>query len=193
MHNWTCIRHPQASFPLSAYRIAVTARAICQVSYCNNGLRITFLKLFDYSRVIAACFILHNIAIDRCQANDDQCEDEEEMQLSIVDHVTEENVLALRRKGFEKRDNITRNYFTWNTHISQFDMLLLSKIETKIHIWKKKTDSGINLNCLLTAWLYGIYNFRHFFPHLLFRQRETNFLSQFEKNRLTVWLVAIYR
>merc|ERR1712071_257242 len=63
-------------------------------------------------RVIAACFILHNIATDRCQANDDQYEDEEEMQLSIVDHVTEENVLALRRKGFEKRDNITRNYVT---------------------------------------------------------------------------------
>ena len=48
-------------------------------------------------------------------------------------------------------------------------------------MWNKKTDSGINFNCLLTAWLYGIYNFRHFFPHLLFRKRETNFLPQFEE------------
>ena len=168
MHNWTCIRHPQASFPLSAYRIAVTARAICQVSYCNNGLRITFLKLFYYSRVIAACFILHNIATDRCQANDDQYEDEEEMQLSIVDHVTEENVLALRRKGFEKRDNITRNYFTWNTHMgNQFPSLICCCYQsTKIHIWKKKKVSGIHFNYLLTAWLYGFYNLRHFYTHV---------------------------
>ena len=59
-----------------------------------------------------ACCVLHNISIDRCQVTDYEYEDEDETQLPIVDHVTEVNVLALRHKGFEKRNNITRDYFT---------------------------------------------------------------------------------
>ena len=47
------------------------------------------------------------------------------MQLSIVDHVTEENVLALRRKGFEKRDNITRNYFARNIQFKEKESEIL--------------------------------------------------------------------
>merc|ERR1712071_364876 len=64
------------------------------------------------SRVIAACCVLHNISIDRRQINDYEYEDEEEMQLPIIDHVREENGLVLRQQGFEKRNNITLNYFT---------------------------------------------------------------------------------
>jgi len=63
-------------------------------------------------RVIAACCVLHNISIDRRQVTDYEYEDEDEMQLPIVDHVREENALALRQKRFEKRNNITLNYFT---------------------------------------------------------------------------------
>jgi len=63
-------------------------------------------------RVIVACCVLHNISIDRRQVNDYEYKDEDEMQLPIVDHVREENALALRQKRFEKRNNITLNYFT---------------------------------------------------------------------------------
>ena len=48
------------------------------------------------------------------------------MQLAIVDHVTEENMLALRQKGFEKRDNISRNYFTRNIHFKEKESLRYS-------------------------------------------------------------------
>ena len=185
MHYWTCIRHPQASIPLSAYRIAVTARTILQVSYFNNGLRITFLKLFYFSRVIAACCVLHNISIDRRQVNDYEYKYEDEMQLPIVDHVREENALALRQKRFEKRNNITLNYFTWNTHMgNQFPSSVwrnrgrvwyVVAIYRRKYTYERKRKSQIFI--LIVYWLHGFFNFRHFCRNLVYRQRNTAFLQ----------------
>ena len=38
-------------------------------------------------------------------------------------------------------------------------------------IIKKKNVSGIHFNCLLTVWLYGFYNFRHFYTHMKEKDR----------------------
>ena len=97
------------TFFLSLYFIVSTIGTGNAVQYevlRLNGQRITFLKL---SRYVVSYTIF---SIDRRQVNDYEFEDEDEMELPIVDHVREENALALRQKAFEKRNNITLNYFT---------------------------------------------------------------------------------